>query len=38
MDAEGIKIKFWEPVDIVFTAMGRKTIKYNGDKEQDNRN
>lgn len=27
MDAEGNKIELWEPVDSVFTAMGRKTTK-----------
>jgi predicted enzyme related to lactoylglutathione lyase len=27
MDAEGNKIELWEPVDKVFTAMGRKTTK-----------
>lgn len=27
MDAEGNKIELWEPIDSVFTAMGRKTTK-----------
>jgi predicted enzyme related to lactoylglutathione lyase len=27
MDAEGIKIELWEPIDSVFTAMGGKTTK-----------
>jgi predicted enzyme related to lactoylglutathione lyase len=27
MDNEGNKIELWEPVDTVFTAMGRKTTK-----------
>jgi len=29
MDNEGNKIELWEPVDTVFTAMGRKTTKKN---------